>query len=432
MSAFASGLSPARGHPRPTALADRVRLNRLSAEPPHQFDHSPTVPNPDPFGPSMDRVLVTGGAGFIGSHTVDLLVEKGYQVRILDSLQERVHPRGWPSYLPESVERVQGDVCDRRALASALEGVSCVLHLAAYQDYMPDFSTFYRVNTVSTALLFELIVEGRLPIEKVVLASSQAVYGEGKYLCPACGLVYPPFRSEEKLSGGDWEVRCPHCSGAVEPQPIDESTVSPHTAYGISKYALELTALNLGRKYGIAAVNMRYSIVQGPRNSFYNAYSGIARRFTLRLLAEEPPVCYEDGQQIRDYVHVHDVARANLLVLEDPRADYRSFNVGGPTSTRVLEFARLLSRICGVEIEPMISGEYRFGDTRHTFSSWDSLAKLGWRPENGLETILTDYVDWVRAQGTAGIRDFYADSERRMKSMGIVRASSSSAGGGST
>ena len=379
----------------------------------------------------MDKILVTGGAGFIGSHTVDLLVEKGYQVRILDSLQERVHPRGWPSYLPDAVERVRGDVCDRDTLASALEGVSGVIHLAAYQDYMPDFSTFYRVNTVSTALLFELIVEGHLPIEKVVSASSQAVYGEGKYLCPPCGLVYPPFRSEEQLSGGEWEVRCPRCSGAVEPQAIDESTVNPHTAYGISKYALELTATNLGRKYGIAAVNMRYSIVQGPRNSFFNAYSGIARRFTLRLLAGDPPVCYEDGRQIRDYVHVSDVARANLLVLEDDRADYRSYNVGGPPSPRVLEFARLLCRICDVDIEPRLSGEYRFGDTRHTYSSWDSLAELGWRPEYGLETILTDYVAWVRAQGPAGIRDFYADSERKMKSMGIVRTTSAAPQGSS-
>lgn len=377
----------------------------------------------------MNKILVTGGAGFIGSHTVDLLVEKGYEVRILDSLQERVHPRGWPTYLPEGVERVRGDVCDRRTLASALEDVSGVLHLAAYQDYMPDFSTFFRVNTVSTALLFEIVVESGLPIEKIVLASSQAVYGEGKYLCPTCGPVYPPFRSEEQLSRGDWEVRCPHCSGAVEPQPIDESTVSPHTPYGISKYALELTALNLGRKYGIPAVTMRYSIVQGPRNSFYNAYSGIARRFALRLLADEPPVCYEDGQQRRDYVHVRDVARANLLVLEDSRADYRAFNVGGQTSTDVWEFALLLCRICGVAIEPLISGEYRFGDTRHTFSAWDSLAELGWRPEYPLETILTDYVDWVRAQGTAGIREFYADSERQMKSRGIVRTASTAAGG---
>ena len=367
----------------------------------------------------MKRILVTGGAGFIGSHTVDLLLDKGYQVRILDSLQERVHPRGWPGYLPAEVERVQGDVRSRADWERALDGIDAVFHLAAYQDYMPDFSSFFQVNTVSTALLFELIVERRLPIEKVVLASSQAVYGEGMYRCPDHGVTHPGFRSAAQLSRGEWEMRCPRCGGPMEHQLLTEDTVNPHTAYGISKYALELASHNLGRKYGIPTVNLRYSIVQGPRNSFYNAYSGIARIFTLRLLHDQPPICYEDGAQLRDHVYVGDVARANVLVLEDERAAFRSFNVAGRKPTSVLSYARLVARICEKEIEPQITGDFRFGDTRHTVSSWSELGKLGWRPQVRLETILARYADWVRAQ--PDLEDFYARSEAKMRAADVLR-----------
>ncbi|MFH1566991.1 MAG: NAD-dependent epimerase/dehydratase family protein, partial [Gemmatimonadota bacterium] len=309
--------------------------------------------------------------------------------------------------------------CSAEDLRGALEGVDGVYHLAAYQDYMPDYSTFLRVNAVSTALLFELIVALRLPVSKVVLASSQSVYGEGKYRCPECGVVYPPFRSQEQLARGEWELRCPRTGHRLEPLLIDEARANPHTAYGISKYALELTSLNLGRKHGIPATCMRYSIVQGPRNSFYNAYSGIARIFALRLLHGQAPVCYEDGCQQRDYVYVGDVARANLVALEDARSDYQCLNVAGQKSTTVLEVAHLLARLCGAQVEPRVSGEYRFGDTRHTTSSWEAMGQLGWRPEVPLEGFLTAYVEWVRSQ--PGLADYYAATEKRMRAQGVLR-----------
>ena len=295
----------------------------------------------------MRHILVTGGAGFIGSHTVDRLVAAGYRVRILDSLQERVHPEGWPDYLPTGVEKMRGDVRQRADWLAALDGIDGVIHLAAYQDYMPDFSTFHHVNTVGATLLYELIVAEKLPVRKVVLASSQAVYGEGKYRCVEHGIVYPDARPDAQLARAEWEVRCPHCAAELEHLPITEDTVNPHTPYGISKYAAELTSFSLGRKYDIPTVNMRYSIVQGPRNSFFNAYSGIGRIFALRVLHGQPPVCYEDGQSLRDYVHVGDVARANVLCLEDERANFRSFNVAGPHGTTVLEYAQLVTRIAG-------------------------------------------------------------------------------------
>ena len=387
------------------------------AQPPFKIPYFfPVVPS------AVKRVLVTGGAGFIGSHTVDLLVDRGYDVRVLDCLQPRVHPGGWPEYLPETVEKLRGDVCERADLEAALEGVDGVFHLAAYQDYMPDFSTFFRVNTVSTALLFEIIVARKLPVSKVVLASSQAVYGEGTYSCGDHGLFYPGPRSAEALDRGDWEIPCPECGRTAAPRPIEESVVNPHTAYGISKYSLEMTALSLGRKYGIPVANMRYSIVQGPRNSFFNAYSGIARIFTLRLLNDQPPICYEDGRQLRDYVYVGDAARANLLAYEDERADYQSFNVAGQRAHTVAEVAELLTSICGKQIEPVVSGEYRFGDTRHTASSAARLSRLGWRAEKPLEEILSAYVDWVRGRRTGGA-DYYRGSSREMRRQGILRTS---------
>src|SRR5207247_481528 len=210
----------------------------------------------------------------------------------------RVHPRGKPAYVPAAVEFIQGDVAAASDLGRAMAGMDGVFHLAAYQDYMPDFSRFIHTNTESTALMFELIVADpkRYPVQKIVFASSQAVSGEGKYQCVQDGTVfYPGPRSLAELRRANWDFRCPQCGGIAQPMLIDEATCNhPHTAYGVSKYAIELLAFNLGQRYGIATGAMRYTYVQGPRNSFFNAYSGIARRFALRIRAGLPPVCYED------------------------------------------------------------------------------------------------------------------------------------------
>jgi dTDP-L-rhamnose 4-epimerase len=370
------------------------------------------------------KVLVTGGAGFIGSWTVDLLLEKGYAVRILDSLQPRVHPRGKPPWVPKEAEFVQGDVANRADLAPALQGVDTVIHLAAYQDYMPDFATFIHTNAESAALIFELIVEatlaGRpLPLHKIVFASSQAVCGEGLYTCPEHGQLTPPPRPPEQLRAGDWEMHCPHCGEYMEPALIPETVASPGTAYGISKYAIELLADRLGRRYGIPTVCMRYTYVQGPRNSFYNAYSGIARRFALRLLHGLPPLCYEDGQQLRDYVNVKDVAQANVLVMEDERADYSVFNVGGKRPVTVLEFARMMIDEFSDTIEPLLPGEFRLGDTRHTISDVSRLESLGWRPAIPVEQNVREYVAWMRQQQASD--ESLQEAERMMREQGIVQ-----------
>ena len=366
------------------------------------------------------KVLVTGGAGFIGSHTVDLLLERGYEVQVLDNLQPRVHPRGKPDYLPREVEFIQGDVASRDDLDKSLRGVSRVIHLAAYQDYLPDFSTFIHTNTESSALLFELIVEKGYTVEKIVFASSQSVSGEGRYECREHGVIYPEPRPVEQLRRGDWEVKCPACGAEMKPLLIDENTISPHTAYAISKYSIELLARSLGRRYSVPTACMRYTYVQGTRNSFYNAYSGIARRFALRLLHGLPPLCYEDGMQLRDYVNVKDIARANVMVMEDSRADFQVFNAGGGRAITVLEFAEIMIKEFGVSLEPLVPGEFRIGDTRHTVSDNSKLNALGWQPTVPVEQNVREYAAWIREQ--KGTAEYLEEAERVMREQGVVQS----------
>ena len=367
------------------------------------------------------KLLVTGGAGFIGSHTVDLLLKKGYEVRVLDLLQKRVHPYGKPKYLSLEVEFIQGDVADKEVMIKAMEGVEGLFHLAAYQDYMTDFSNFIKANTYSTALIFEIIVEKKLNIKKIVLASSQSVYGEGKYKCKTHGIQYPDSRSLEQLESSDWEMHCPqkNCKEYLEPVLIDEAVTNPFTAYGISKEALERLALKLGKRYSIPAALMRYSIVQGPRNSFFNAYSGVCRIFTLRLINDKPPVIYEDGKQLRDYLHVLDVARANVIAFENPDADYQALNVGGIQGTNLLDYTNTLIKVANKKIEPLIPGYYRYGDTRHTVSSSEKLKQLGWKNEYTLEDVFRDYTKWVYEQ--PDIKDRYEEVEAVMKKQSVLR-----------
>ncbi len=367
------------------------------------------------------RVLVTGGAGFIGSHTVDALLARGHAVRVLDSLEPPVHTGTPPAYLPAEVDFLHGSVTDRSALRRALDGVDAVFHFAAYQDYLTDFSRFFVVNAGGTALLYELIVAERLPIRKVVVASSQAVYGEGAYRCPRHGVVHPAPRSVEQLARAAWDVVCPVCGGAVLLIDTDETVVAPHNSYALSKRDQEEIALTLGRRYGIPSVALRYSIVQGPRQSFRNTYSGALRAFTVRALAGRPPVLYEDGRQLRDYVAVEDAVRANLLVFGDARADGVAFNVGSGRRVTVCELAALVLAITGqaATLTPAISGLYRIGDTRHICSDISRLRALGWEPAVSQEAMARGYVVWAAAQ--PDIRDTFADAEARMRAAGVLR-----------
>ena len=366
------------------------------------------------------KVLVTGGAGFIGSHIADLLLASGYHVRILDSLQKPTHLMGKPSYLPEGVEFIEGEVTDESTMKQALEGVRVVFHQAAHQGLLPDFGTFFYVNSVGTARLFELIVKQGYPVEKVIVASSQAVYGEGKYRCRNCTeSFYPAPRTLNQLKCQDWVIKCPTCQAEARPLATDETHVNPSTPYAMSKYTQEMIALSLGRQYSIPTVALRYSITQGPRQSFFNAYSGILRIFCTRLMTHRSPILYEDGRMKRDYIHVNDVARANLLVMEREEANYQVYNVGSGVPTTQRQFASALARKIGVEIEPVIPGEFRLGDVRHIVSDVSRLLTLGWRPRKNLDHILADYLSWIRTQGL--VKDYFAEAEQIMKATGVVR-----------
>lgn len=364
------------------------------------------------------RVLITGGAGFIGGHLADRFLGDGFQVRILDSLVPRVHPHGRPSYLPAAAEFIQGDVTDRDVLLAALQGADIVSHQAAYQDYMPDFSRFLQVNAVSTALLFELIVGHRLPIKKVIVASSQAVYGEGQYRCAGHGDFQPAPRTPRQLQRGEWAVVCPMCEAPAQALPLEERYNNPYNQYAVSKLAQEKTALGLGWLHGIPTVALRYSITQGKRQSLYNHYSGVCRIFCTRALQHLPLVLYEDGHQTRDFVHVDDVVEANMLVLEKDEANGQAFNVGSGCATTILNYARhVLGRIpspAGIEV----AGEYRRGDNRHSVSSIRKLSDLGWKPQHNLERILNDFVEWIESAGgiPAGLPDAAAD----MRAAGVL------------
>jgi dTDP-L-rhamnose 4-epimerase len=302
----------------------------------------------------------------------------------------------------------------------ALDGIDYVMHLAAYQDYLPDFSTFVHVNAESSALIFEIIVERRLPIRKLVFASSQSVAGEGSYECLAHSHCSPDPRPLAQLARGDWEVHCPRCGRGMTSLPIPESVCRPHTAYAISKYTIELLAQSLGSRYQIPTACMRYTYVQGSRNSFFNAYSGICRRFALRIANGLPPVCYEDGRQLRDYVNVADVARANVIAMESEADEHGVYNVGGGRAITVLEFARIMLAACESALEPEVPGVYRLGDTRHTVSDISAIKRLGWQPTIPVEQSVVEYLEWMA--GFTDTADYLAEADRVMRENQIIRS----------
>jgi dTDP-L-rhamnose 4-epimerase len=365
------------------------------------------------------KILVTGGAGFIGSHTCDRLLSLGHEVIVLDALTPPVHRGGPPAYLNSQVDFYQGDVRNRDLVTNLLRRVDAVYHFAAYQDYLPDFSRFADVNAVSTALLYEIIAAERLDLARLVVASSQSAMGEGLYRCPVDGEQTPGMRPESALSARQWDIPCPECGGRLDLAATPERVSNPQNAYGMSKFAEEMFAINLGRRYGIPTVALRYSIVQGPRQSVYNAYSGACRIFCLSYLLGQAPVLYEDGEAIRDYVNIEDVVDANVLVLSDDRAIGRVFNVGGGQAVTTREFSDVVMRLYKSEEPGMVTGDYRFGDTRHILSDITALRSLGWDPRRTPEDSVAAYAAWL--DGMDGLDGVLAEATARMRALGVVR-----------
>ena len=369
---------------------------------------------------NIKKILVTGGAGFIGSHVVDKLIVSGYTVRVFDNLGPPTHDGKIPDWLNKKAEFFLGDVRVKDDWRRALVGMDAVIHLAAYMDYHLDFSTYVRTNIESVALLFEVVLEDKLPIKKVITASSQSVYGEGKYRCPTHGEIYASARSDEQLSIHKWEQHCPQCNEVMLPiLELEDDILQPKIPYGISKLASELLLINLGKRYDIPVVALRFSIALGPRQSFRHFYSGALRAFAVNVLNGEAISMNEDGCQTRDFVNVKDVAEAHKIVLEDGHADFQSFNVGAGESTRVIDLARLVSEEAGVEFNPLLSGRYRAGDARHSLMNISKLQALSWEPKYGLRSAVKEYLDWIKQFGN--LKEILDNNYKKLEAEGILK-----------
>jgi len=304
------------------------------------------------------NILVTGGAGFIGSHLVDGLIENGHRVRVLDALVSQVHETAQPKNLNPRAEFLRGDICDPELVRRALVDVDAVYHEAAevgIGQSMYEISKFVRANDLGTAVLLEALSERRKQVRKLIVASSMSIYGEGTYECPNCGVKHPQLRAEAQLMNRQWEFSCSDCGSELNPLPTNEDKpLFPTSVYAISKQDQEQYCLVVGRAYGIPTVALRYFNVYGTRQALSNPYTGICAIFSSRLLQDESPMIFEDGEQTRDFVHVSDVVRANLLALESSRADYQALNIGTGRPTSVREIARLLTEGLGKNLKPEI------------------------------------------------------------------------------
>src|SRR3954449_12320773 len=365
------------------------------------------------------RALVTGGAGLIGSHITDLLVREGWKVRILDNLEPNTHKRGKPNWINSAAEFIEGDLRDRDMITAALDKIDVVFHQAAYGGYMPEISKYVHVNSLGTAQMLEVIREKSLPIKKIVVASSQAVYSEGAGECPEHGLVFPSVRPIEQLRRGDWHVHCPICAAITKSAPTPENApVGGETVYGQTKVDQERLVLLWGKQVGIPTVALRYSCTYGPRQSIFNPYTGVIAIFCTRLLNNLPPVLYEDGEQTRDFSFVEDIARANLLAAESDTLDGLPVNVGSCRGVPIREIAEYISDALGIQIAPEAKGEFRPGEMRHLTSDTARIAAAGYKPQVELQEGIRRYLDWIRAQ--TDVRDYFSEAANILRSKGIV------------
>ena len=365
------------------------------------------------------RALVTGGAGLIGSHVTDLLVREGWKVRVLDNLEPNTHRRGKPSWINPKAEFIEGDLRDRDTMTAALGDIDVVFHQAAYGGYMPEISKYVHVNSLGTAQMLEVIREKNLPIKKIIVASSQAVYSEGAGTCPKHGLVFPAVRPVEQLRQGDWQVHCPICGAITKSAPTPENApVGGETVYGLTKVDQEKLVLLWGKQVGIPTVALRYSCTYGPRQSIFNPYTGVIAIFCTRLLNNFPVVLYEDGEQTRDFSFVEDIARANLLAAETDKIDGFAVNVGSGEGTPIRKVAKILSSLLKVDIKPEARGEFRPGEMRHLTSDTKLIRAAGYNPEIQIEEGIQRYIDWIKTQ--SDIRDYFSEAEQILRSKGIV------------
>jgi dTDP-L-rhamnose 4-epimerase len=367
--------------------------------------------------------LVTGGAGLIGSHVVDELIARGREVRILDNLDAQTHPQGVPAWIPDEAEFVRGDVRDLDVVRESLRDVDEIYHQAAFGGFTTEISKYYDANATGTARIFEAIATDRLPVRKVVAASSQAIYGEGLYRCEEHGEVQPPMRELSRLRRGEWDPICPTCGRPMTPRLTHEDARwNGQTPYAVSKLAEERTVIGMGAALGISTVALRYAVTFGPRQSVFNPYTGVVSIFSTLLLNGLAPTVYEDGRQTRDFIFVGDIARANVHVMEDERADGRVLNVGRGEPVNVVQLIEGVAKAFGLPSDYKLTGQFRPGDVRHFVHDPSRIRELGWAPRTSLEDGFTAVAGWIRSLGD--VREYFSEALEHLQRVGVVTSSS--------
>jgi len=349
------------------------------------------------------KILITGGAGFVGSHLADALLRAGHDVRIFDNLSPQVHGVGLPEYLSADVELLQGDMRDARAVGRAVEHIDVIFHLAAavgVGQSMYQIANYMGSNTQGTAILVQSLLERKTRAEKLVVASSMSIYGEGQYLCASCGDVAPEPRDTEQLLRKAWEMLCPKCCAELVPIPTTEAKpLQCSSVYALSKKDQEEICLLYGRTYGLPVVALRYFNIYGTRQALSNPYTGVAAIFASRLLNRRPPLLFEDGLQMRDFVSVQDIVAANLLAMQSDRADGHALNIGSGAPISIREVASALSQTLDVDLPCEVTGKYRAGDIRHCFADIRKARELlGYEPQVTFDQGISELADWLREQ----------------------------------
>lgn len=369
-----------------------------------------------------NSILITGGAGFIGSFLVDTLVHKGYQVRIFDNLEEQVHQGKKPSYLDKNAEFIKGDVRDYDALKKAVKGIEAIFHLAAavgvgQSNY--EIKKFTDVNIAATANLLDILANTKNGVKKIIINSSMTGLGEGSYKCNSCGNVRPPLRTEAQLSKKDWELKCPNCNGKIKPiATLDDAIEYPNSIYAITKKTQQDMLMLYGKTYNIPAVALRCFNVYGPRQSLSNPYTGVTAIFISRIKNAKPAVVYEDGMQTRDFVSVHDVVEAKMLALEKNTADYSIINIGSGIATSIKEIAETISQLLGKPGMVKISQEFRKNDIRHCFADIKKAQKLlNWKPKITLAAGFKELIKWSVGEEAV---DKFSEAEKELKTKGLL------------
>lgn len=376
------------------------------------------------------RVLITGGAGFIGSHIALKLIEKGYQVSVLDNLLEQIHGTNpdetSPLYcsIKKKVHFFKGDVCDKTLLEQALADVDYVIHLAAETgtgQSMYEIKRYIDVNIGGTALLLDILTNMKNHVKRVVVAESRAIYGEGKYHCKKCGEVYPTERRDEDMANGDFECHCPKCGGVLSlVATTEDSAIHPSSVYGIGKQVQGQLVHLICKNIGIESVSFRYQNVYGPGQSLTNPYTGILSIFSNRIKSHKGINIFEDGKESRDFVYIDDVVDATIAGMEVPAANGHVFNIGTGVATDVLSVAKTLCKHYGIEVPLTISGNYRLGDIRHNYADI-TFAKqiLGFYPKWSFDAGIKRFTEWVNRQNLQ--TDNYEASLEEMKQKGLFK-----------